>query len=52
MKVAEFIGKQRTTAQVSMGAFLLLLIGIGDYFASSSLLEFSVFFIIPVAFFT
>jgi GGDEF domain-containing protein len=52
MNVTEFIAKERKTVQVSMGALLLVLIGIGDYFASSSFLEFSVFFIIPVAFFT
>ena len=52
MSVVEFIAKQRRAVQVSLGLILLLLVGIGAFFASSSLLEFSVFFIIPVACFT
>jgi GGDEF domain-containing protein len=52
MNATEFISKQRGPVQISLGTILLVLVGTGDYFASSSLLEFSVFFIIPVAFFT
>lgn len=52
MSVVEFIAKQRRAVQVSLGSILLLLVGTGAFFAPSSLLEFSVFFIIPVASFT
>jgi len=37
---------------ITIGTLALLLIGAGDYFASSSLLEFSFFFVLPVCFFT
>jgi diguanylate cyclase (GGDEF)-like protein len=52
MGAVEVIGKQSRAVQISLGAILLLLVGTGALFASSSLLEFSVFFIIPVAYFT
>ncbi|HET6935931.1 MAG TPA: GGDEF domain-containing protein, partial [Candidatus Angelobacter sp.] len=52
MSVVEFIGKQSRAIQISLGSILLLLAGTGALFASSSFLEFSVFFIIPVAYFT
>jgi len=52
MGVVEIIGKQGRAFQVSLGLLLLVLVGTGDLFATSSLLEFSVFFIIPVAYFT
>ena len=52
MGVVEIIGKQGRAFQVSLGFILLVLVGIGGLFATSSLLEFSVFFIIPVAYFT
>jgi diguanylate cyclase (GGDEF)-like protein len=52
MGVMEVIGKQSRAVQISLGSILLLLVGTGALFASSSLLEFSVFFIIPVAYFT
>lgn len=52
MGAVEVIGKQGRAVQVSLGSILLLLVGTGALFASSSLLEFSVFFIIPVAYFT
>jgi diguanylate cyclase (GGDEF)-like protein len=51
MSVVEVIGKQSRAVQISLGSILLLLVGAGALFASSSLLEFSVFFIIPVAYF-
>jgi len=52
MGVVEIIGKQGRAFQVSLGLILLVLVGTGGLFATSSLLEFSVFFIIPVAYFT
>jgi len=52
MSAVEVIGKQGRAVQVSLGSITLLLVGTGAFFASSSLLEFSVFFIIPVAYFT
>jgi diguanylate cyclase (GGDEF)-like protein len=52
MGVVEVIGKQSRSVQISLGSVLLLLVGTGVIFASSSLLECSVFFIIPVAYFT
>jgi diguanylate cyclase (GGDEF)-like protein len=52
MSAVEVIGKQGRAVQVSLGSIILLLVGTGAFFASSSLLEFSVFFIIPVAYFT
>jgi diguanylate cyclase (GGDEF)-like protein len=52
MSAVEVVGKQGRAVQVALGSILLLLVGTGAFFASSSLLEFSVFFIIPVAYFT
>jgi diguanylate cyclase (GGDEF)-like protein len=37
---------------LGIGTVALILIGVGDYFASSRLLEFSVFFVLPVSFLT
>lgn len=52
MHLAEFISKQRQSAVVVVGSLLLVLVGIGAYFAIGQFLEFSVFFIIPISFFT
>jgi diguanylate cyclase (GGDEF)-like protein len=52
MDAVEFISEQRPSTLMIVGALLLILVGIGAYFASSRLLEFSVFFIIPISFFT
>jgi hypothetical protein len=52
MDVVEFISKQRPATLTVAGALLLMLVGIGAYFASSQLLEFSVFFIVPISFIT
>ena len=52
MHVAEFISKQRQSTVFIVGSLLLVLLGIGAYFAIGQLLEFSVFFIIPISFFT
>ena len=45
-----FLGRQRRWLLVMVGLIALLLIGIGDWFASGSLLEFSVFFVLPVSY--
>src|SRR6185437_726827 len=52
MSAVEVIAKQGRAVQVSLGSVLLLLVGTGALFASSSLVEFSVFFIIPVTYFS
>jgi diguanylate cyclase (GGDEF)-like protein len=52
MDVEEFISKRRRSTRIIAGALLLMLVGIGAYFASGELLEFSVFFIVPISFFT
>ena len=44
------LSRQRRWLLVMVGLIALLLIGIGDWFASGSLLEFSVFFVLPVSF--
>jgi len=52
MHVAEFISNQRQSTLIVAGTLLLMLVGIGAYLATGQLLEFSVFFIIPISFFT
>ena len=52
MHVVEFISKQRRSTLIVVGVLLLILVGIGAYFATGQLLEFSVFFIVPTSFFT
>ena len=52
MDVVEFISKRRRSTLGLGGTLLLSVVGIGAYFASGQLLESSVFFIIPIAFFT
>lgn len=44
------LGRQPKWLLVSIGLIALMLVGIGDWFASSSLLEFSVFFVLPVSY--
>lgn len=44
------LGRQRGWLLVMVGLIALISIGIGDWFASGSLLEFSVFFVLPVSF--
>jgi diguanylate cyclase (GGDEF)-like protein len=51
MNINDFLGKQRKSTLIVLGSLVLLLVGAGDYFAASGLLEFSVFFLIPVSFF-
>ena len=44
------LGRQPKWLLVSIGLIALMLVGVGDWFASSSLLEFSVFFVLPVSY--
>ena len=44
------IGRQPKWLLVSIGLIALMLVSLGDRFASSSLLEFSVFFVLPVSY--
>ena len=46
-----FLSNQRKSLLVVIGLVALMLIGVGDWFASGSLLEFSVFFVLPVSYF-
>ncbi len=52
MNVTEEIGKQPRKYVLPLGVLLIALITVADYFITSALLEFSVFFIIPVSYFT
>ncbi len=51
MNLIAFLGNQRKPVLITFGLLALVLIGVGDYFASGNLLEFSVFFVLPIAFF-
>jgi hypothetical protein len=46
-----FLANQRKWVLVAIGVIALTLIGAGDWFASGNLLEFSVFFVLPVSYF-
>jgi len=48
----DFLRKRSKPALVTLGLLSMALVGVGDYFATSQLLEFSVFFLLPVALFT
>ena len=52
MNLSTFIGKQSKPVLVLLGSLTTILVGVGDYFATNQLLEFSVFFVLPVSFFT
>jgi diguanylate cyclase (GGDEF)-like protein len=47
-----FLANQSKWVLSGMAVVALILIGVGDYFASAKLLEFSVFFVLPVSFLT
>jgi diguanylate cyclase (GGDEF)-like protein len=51
MDLNTFLGTQRNLALITVGLLVLILMGVGDYFASAKLLEFSVFFVLPISFF-
>jgi diguanylate cyclase (GGDEF)-like protein len=46
-----FLGRQPRWLLVTVGLVALMLVGVGDWFASGSLLEFSVFFVLPISYF-
>jgi hypothetical protein len=52
MNAADFLRKQTKPVLLALGSLAIVLVGIGDYFATSELLEFSVFFLLPGSFFT
>jgi diguanylate cyclase (GGDEF)-like protein len=52
MNIADFFDRQSKPVLVVLGVVAILLIGVGDYFATKRLLEFSVFFVLPISFFT
>jgi diguanylate cyclase (GGDEF)-like protein len=47
-----FLANQPKWVLLGIGSVALILIGVGDYFASNKMLEFSVFFVLPVSFLT
>jgi diguanylate cyclase (GGDEF)-like protein len=47
-----FLANQPKWVLLGIGSLALILIGVGDYFASNRMLEFSVFFVLPVSFLT
>src|SRR6266568_446906 len=52
MNFASFLGKQHKSILIFFGSVALVLVGVGDYFATGEMLEFSVFFLVPISFFT
>lgn len=50
--MSNFFRNRSKPFRLALGLFGMLLVGVGDYFATSALLEFSVFFLLPIAFFT
>ncbi|HXJ89083.1 MAG TPA: GGDEF domain-containing protein [Candidatus Binatia bacterium] len=50
--MADFFHKRSKPALLALGLFAMALVGLGDSLATTQLLEFSVFFLLPVAFFT
>ena len=52
MNIATFLGNQHRSVLIFFGSVALVLVGVGDYFATGEMLEFSVFFLVPISFFT
>lgn len=52
MNIAGFLERRSRPVLVLLGVMAILLIGVGDYFATKRVLEFSVFFVLPISFFT
>lgn len=52
MNIAGLLEKQSRPVLIFLGCLGIVLVGVGDYFATSALLEFSVFFLVPISFFT
>ena len=51
MNIVASLGKQHKSILIFFGSVALVLVGVGDYFATGEIVEFSVFFLIPIAFF-
>jgi len=52
MHFAKFLEKQTKPVLILFAGAAILLIGVGDYFATNAFLEFSVFFLLPISFLT
>jgi diguanylate cyclase (GGDEF)-like protein len=52
MNIATFMGNRHKSVLIFFGSVALVLVGVGDYFATGKMLEFSVFFLVPISFFT
>jgi len=52
MNIVASLGMQHKSILILFGSMVLVLVGVGDYFVSGEMVEFSVFFLIPIAFFT
>jgi diguanylate cyclase (GGDEF)-like protein len=52
MNFASLLEKQSKPVLVLLSSAATLLVGVGDYFATNVFLEFSVFFLLPISFFT
>jgi len=52
MYFAKFLKKQNKPVLILLTGAAMLLIGVGDYFATNAYLEFSVFFLLPISFVT
>lgn len=52
MLVTETIGQQPRRILLPLGILLIVVVSIADHFITTSLLEFAVFFLLPVSFFT
>jgi diguanylate cyclase (GGDEF)-like protein len=52
MNAGDFTRKQTKPVLLALGSLAMVLVGVGDYFATSKLVEFSVFFLLPISFFT
>ena len=44
MNIVAFLGKQQKSILIFFGSMALVLVGVGDYFATDEIVEFSVFF--------
>jgi len=52
MHFSKFLEKQNKPLLITLASTAMLLVGVGDYFATTAFLEFSVFFLLPISFFT
>jgi hypothetical protein len=49
VKPSQLSGKRSKALSFFLGSMAIVLVGVGDYFATTKLLEFSVFFLIPIS---